>query len=68
MNEGFIFGVFLIVLFGVRFLIEFVKEPQVSFEQTMTLNMGQWLSIPFIIAGVFLLYYVNRKKEVKGKV
>lgn len=67
MKEGFIFGVFLIVLFGVRFLIEFVKEPQVNFEQNMTLNMGQWLSIPFILAGVFLLYYVNRKKEVKGK-
>lgn len=67
MKEGFIFGVFLIVLFGVRFLIEFVKEPQVNFEQNMTLNMGQWLSIPFILAGVFLLYYVNRKKEVKVK-
>lgn len=62
LKEGFIFGVFLIVLFGVRFLIEFVKEPQVAFEQTMTLNMGQWLSIPFILAGAGLLWYTNKKK------
>lgn len=64
MKEGFIFGVFLIVLFGIRFLIEFVKEPQVAFEQTMSLNMGQLLSLPFILAGIFLLYYVNRKKLI----
>lgn len=63
MTEGTIFGVFLIILFGVRFLIEFVKEPQVTFEQTMALNMGQLLSIPFILAGVFLLFYVRRKKK-----
>jgi prolipoprotein diacylglyceryl transferase len=62
MKEGTIFGVFLIILFGVRFLIEFVKEPQVTFEQTMALNMGQLLSIPFILAGVFLLFYTRRKK------
>ncbi|MFH1119435.1 MAG: prolipoprotein diacylglyceryl transferase [Bacteroidota bacterium] len=62
MKEGTIFGVFMIILFGVRFLIEFVKEPQVSFEQTMALNMGQLLSLPFILAGVGLLWYVSRKK------
>jgi prolipoprotein diacylglyceryl transferase len=62
MKEGTIFGIFLIALFGVRFLIEFVKEPQVAFEQTMALNMGQWLSVPFILAGVGLLTYNYRKK------
>lgn len=62
MKEGTIFGIFLIVLFGVRFLIEFVKEPQVAFEQTMALNMGQWLSIPFILTGIGLLIYTKRKK------
>lgn len=67
MKEGFIFGVFMIVLFGVRVLIEFVKEPQVAFEKTMMLNMGQWLSIPFILAGIFLLFYVGRKKELQEK-
>lgn len=55
MLPGNIFGIFLIVLFGVRFLIEFVKEPQVAFEQSMALNMGQLLSLPFILFGVFLL-------------
>ncbi len=61
-KQGFIFGLFLILLFGARFLIEFVKQPQVDFEQTMTLNMGQILSIPFMLAGVVLmiLSYLNK--------
>jgi len=68
MKEGTIFGVFLIVLFGVRFLIEFLKENQVDFEQGMALNMGQWLSIPFILAGIGLLYYTQSKKAIKKPV
>lgn len=63
MKNGTIFGIFLIVLFGVRFIIEFVKEPQVSFETTMALNMGQWLSIPFILAGAFILIRNNRSQH-----
>lgn len=61
--RGWIFGVFLIVLFGMRFLIEFVKEPQVAFEENMSLDMGQWLSVPFILAGVVILIlsYVFKK-------
>lgn len=61
MRPGFIFGIFLIVLFGVRFLIEFLKEPQVAFENNMALNMGQWLSLPFVIFGVYLL--LRKQKE-----
>ena len=57
LKRGEIFGIFLIVLFGMRFLIEFIKEPQVGFEETMSLNMGQLLSLPFIIAGVVLLVW-----------
>lgn len=53
--RGFFFGLFLIGCFGMRFLIEFIKEPQVGFEETMTLNMGQLLSLPFIIAGIGIL-------------
>jgi len=64
MRPGFIFGIFLIVLFGVRFLIEFLKEPQVAFENNMALNMGQWLSLPFIIFGIYLLW---RKEKVSAK-
>lgn len=52
LRPGALFGWWLIALFGVRFLIEFVKEEQVAFEKGMTLDMGQWLSIPFILLGV----------------
>lgn len=54
-RQGFIFGIFLIILFVARFLIEFIKISQVDWENSMTLNMGQWLSVPFIIAGVIIL-------------
>ncbi len=63
-NEGFIFGVLLIVLFAVRLVLEFFKENQVAFEDTMTLNMGQWLSIPFILSGIALLIYNKQKKQL----
>ncbi len=56
-HRGFFFGLFLVGCFGMRFIIEFIKEPQVGFEETMALDMGQLLSIPFIIAGVVLLVY-----------
>lgn len=55
-RPGFMFGLFLLVLFLVRFLIEFVKEPQVLFETNMALNMGQLLSIPFILIGLWIIY------------
>jgi phosphatidylglycerol:prolipoprotein diacylglycerol transferase len=60
-RQGYLFGMFLILLFTVRFLIEFVKEPQVDFETDMLLNMGQLLSIPFIIAGVIVVFRKERK-------
>ena len=48
LKRGTILGIFFIVLFGVRFLIEFIKEPQVESEVGLALNYGQQLSIPFI--------------------
>ena len=60
LKEGTITGLFLIILFAVRFLIEFIKEPQVGFEEQMALNMGQLLSIPFILAGIGLIFYKRR--------
>ena len=54
-KPGIIFGVFLIGLFASRFIIEFFKIIQVDFEQDMSLNMGQILSIPFILFGIYLL-------------
>lgn len=59
--NGRIFGVFLILLFSVRFFIEFIKNEQVGFEKEMTLNMGQWLSIPFVLAGFYFLYKSHTK-------
>lgn len=53
-KEGLIFGVFFIMIFGSRFLIEFIKEDQEAFEAGMALNMGQWLSVPFVLLGAFL--------------
>ncbi|MBR5077048.1 MAG: prolipoprotein diacylglyceryl transferase [Bacteroidales bacterium] len=61
-HRGFFFGFFLLGCFGSRFLIEFIKEPQVEFEETMLLDMGQLLSIPFILAGIALLVYASRKQ------
>jgi phosphatidylglycerol---prolipoprotein diacylglyceryl transferase len=55
-KPGLLLGLFLILVFTARFFIEFLKENQVDFEQGMALNMGQILSIPFIIAGIFLVF------------
>jgi len=55
-------GTLLTVIFTARFFIEFIKEVQVPFEESMFFNMGQWLSIPFILLGITLLYYSFAKK------
>lgn len=51
-GTGYFFGYCLATIFTFRFFVEFYKEVQVDFEQNMTLDMGQWLSIPFIVLGV----------------
>ncbi|MFA6570885.1 MAG: prolipoprotein diacylglyceryl transferase [Bacteroidota bacterium] len=61
--DGYIFGLFLTLVFGIRFLLEFLKESQVSFESTLPIDMGQILSIPFIAAGIFLFYRASKKKK-----
>ena len=60
-QRGKLFGIFLILLFLARFLIEFIKNPQSDFEKHMLLDMGQLLSIPFIIIGIILIVAANRK-------
>jgi prolipoprotein diacylglyceryl transferase len=60
-RDGVIFSFFLILLFGVRFILEFLKEVQVDFEKNLPLDMGQWLSLPLIIAGFALLLSLYRK-------
>lgn len=54
-ENGFFFGLFLVLVFGFRFAIEFVKEPQVAFENTLWLDLGQILSLPFVLLGLFLI-------------
>lgn len=63
--EGLLLGLFLVILFGLRFAHEYFKENQVDFEDAIPLNMGQWLSIPLILAGIFLLIRVFSKSQKK---
>ena len=63
MYRGTFLGLFFIGCFGSRFLIEFIKEPQVAFENGMMLNMGQLLSIPFVLLGIGLLVYAFVRKQ-----
>jgi len=63
-RPGLLFGVFFIGIFLPRFLIEFIKNDQTAFEAEMTLNMGQWLSIPFIITGIILVIWSLTRPKV----
>lgn len=63
-KQGLLFGVFLIMVFGFRFFVEYVKEDQVAFEAGMKLNMGQWLSIPLVLIGIAILIWAYRHKPV----
>lgn len=63
---GLLFGLFLVLVFGMRFVIEFIKEPQVGFEQGMALNMGQLLSVPFVLAGIYFIFRAQRA-SMSGK-
>lgn len=61
-KPGFLFGLFLVLLFVVRFIVEFVKESQGGFENELgVFSTGQWLSIPFIIVGAFFMIRANKK-------
>ena len=62
-REGLIFGIFMICIFGSRFFIEFVKNDQEAFEAGMWLNMGQLLSIPFVVAGAYFVWRALRKAK-----
>lgn len=62
-KNGFIFSWFLIALFSLRFFDEFLKVDQEPFEEGMFLNMGQILSIPFILAGIVILIAITKKNR-----
>ncbi len=66
LRDGFLTGWFLIILFSLRFIDEFFKINQVSFEDEMMLNMGQLLSIPFVIIGIVILLMSKRHGRAKN--
>ena len=61
-NNGYLFGIFLTTMFTIRFIVEFLKESQGGFESKLTLfSTGQWLSIPMILFGLFIIIYSLKK-------
>ncbi|MCQ2204360.1 MAG: prolipoprotein diacylglyceryl transferase [Bacteroidales bacterium] len=64
-KEGVIFGLFLVLVFGFRMLVETVKADQEAFESDMVMNMGQLLSIPFVLIGLWCLWRAWNKEHTK---
>ena len=62
--QGLLVGVFFVMVFSARFFIEFIKEVQEPFENGMSLDMGQWLSIPFVLIGIFLIIRALKKGPI----
>ncbi len=62
-QPGLMLGLFMIVVFGSRIAIEFLKNVQVDFERNMFLDMGQWLSVPFVITGIAIWIWSARKRK-----
>ena len=62
--EGRIFGFFMIILWSLRFAYEFLKENQVNFENNLPLNMGQILSIPLVMVGIFILVRSYKQPQI----
>jgi len=64
--DGLLLGLFLVILWSLRFFYEFLKEPQVAFEQDLILNMGQSLSIPLVLLGFYLVWRAYRTDQGTG--
>jgi phosphatidylglycerol---prolipoprotein diacylglyceryl transferase len=68
LRNGFFFGLVLVLIFAARFIIEFVKEDQVGFEDGMTFNMGQLLSFPYIFVGIgFIIFGLWKTKKLSAQ-
>ena len=63
-KEGLIFGICMICIFTARFFIEFLKNNQEDFEAAMPINMGQCLSIPFIVTGIYFVVRAWRRSRL----
>lgn len=66
-KKGLLFGVFLTGIFGFRFFVEFIKESQEVFEEGLALNMGQILSIPFVLIGLYYIYKSFKQESQTNK-
>lgn len=64
-QTGFLFGLFLVLLWTIRFFVEFAKEPQNLERADWLLNTGQWLSIPFVFIGLYFMFIYKPKTAVK---
>ena len=65
-QSGFLFGLFLVLLWTIRFFIEFTKEPQgEEYINWFSLNTGQWLSIPFVLVGLYFMFVYKPKMANK---
>ncbi|NNT71391.1 prolipoprotein diacylglyceryl transferase [Flavobacterium sp. IMCC34852] len=63
-KQGLLFGYFLILLWSVRFVVEYVKESQGGIEESFGLfSTGQWLSIPFILVGIYYVFMAEKPIE-----
>lgn len=58
--EGYLFGRFLILVFGARFVMEFFKEGQAAFEAGWAISMGQWLSVPAVLLGIYMVWRAEK--------
>lgn len=63
LQRGFFFGLCLTAIFVFRFFVEFIKENQESFEDSMMWNMGQWLSLPFVAIGIYFMVKGTKKEK-----
>lgn len=63
LKPGFMMGLLMVIIFGSRFLIESVKIPQEHFTPILNLNMGQWLSIPVVVLGLYFMFSKERVKK-----
>lgn len=63
LKKGYLFGYFMMLVFSARFIIETFKENQVPFESILPINMGQILSIPFILAGIYFAFFYDKNKK-----
>ncbi len=64
-RPGFMFGLGVFLIFISRFFIEYIKNPQEEFELNMSLLMGQWLSIPFILLGIVMMVWALRRPALQ---